>query len=254
MIQKHRLFIYFLMPFLVSCKTFTSTVMFETNGKYQFETFSHKYTDVLIKPYDQLSIVMTTNSGQILLEKFIQGSNSNTSYGKIDDGMTYMVESDSTVKIPTLGSVKIAGLTIRKAEDFLEQQFAVSYQKPFVKIEIKNRRVLLFFEEGTSAKIIDLPRENLTLIEAIAKAGGLSANSKSHKIKLLRGDPHNPKIFQYNIRSIKDLTQADLMLESNDIIYVESRPRYVGKFVAQLQPYLMLVSTSILVYTVFIKR
>lgn len=248
---------FLVLPFLISCKTLTSTVMFETEKNFEYTQFApQKRSDACIKPYDQLSILMATNGGQVLLENLLSYGNNQTSSNtaRYDDGLTYMIEKDSIVKIPTLGEVKLAGLTIRQAESVLEQKFSKNYQNPFVKIRIKNRRVIFFFEEGTQGKIVELPQENLTLIEALAKAGGLSPNSKSHKIKLLRGDPQNPQIFQYNIRSLNDLRKTDLVLESNDVVYVEARPRYISKFVGQLQPYLMLLSSSILVYTLFIRK
>lgn len=239
---------------LIGCKTFSPTQMFDIDGNYPFNEFTKSSKDFIIKPFDQLEILMATNDGQILLEQtFTTDLNNKRRLTEQDEIISYMVGRDSLVKIPTLGRYKLGGLSIRAAEDSLENAFKQNFQNPFVKIKITNRKVLIFFEEGTEGKVISLPEENMTLFEAIAHAGGLSKNSKAYRIKLIRGDNKNPQIFNYNIRSIEEFRKADLNLEANDIIYVDSKPRYLNKLIVELQPYLVLLSSSILIYSIFAK-
>ncbi len=220
--------------------------MFETEKDFVFQEFDKSKKEIIIQKGDQLSIIMTTNKGQALFD--VLSSGSGVQQG--ESSLQYLVAEDSLVKLPTLGFVKIAGLTIRQAETLLEEKFSEFFQNPFVRIRIENRKIMFFFEEGTRGVIVKLPEENMTLIEALANVGGFSENSKSYKIKLVRGDiNNNPQIYRYNIFSAKDLDKANFNLVANDIIYVETRKRYLSKFLTELQPYLILMSTSILVYS-----
>lgn len=230
----------------VSCRTMRSTDMFQTDKNYVFSNFEKGNNVVVIQPNDRISVQMATNEGHNLLEQgFLQQGN----IAKQPENQDYLIETDSLVKIPTLGRIKLGGMTIREAEDYLEGLFSENYQNPFVKIKITNRKITIFFEEGKNGKIIPLPEEEMSLIEAIAIAGGLSKNSKSYEIKLLRGNlSNNAQIYRYNINTAKDLNKYNFMLEANDIIYVESRPRYFTKFLEEIQPYMILISTSLMLY------
>ena len=98
-----------------------------------------------------------------------------------------------------------------------------------------------------------MKNDNYTLIEALADAGGVSEFGKSYKIKLLRGELTNPEIYVFNIRSVNDMKNANFILQANDIIYVEARPRYASRVVSEISPYLSLMSSILLVYALFMK-
>lgn len=236
---------------MLSCRPMRSTDMFRTEKEYSFTTFDKTEKTAVIHPNDRISVIMATNEGHNLLDQNFTQQNIQV---KQTEGTDYLIESDSLVKIPTLGRIKLGGMTIREAEDYLEGLFSENYQNPYVKIKITNRKVTIFFEEGKSGKIIPLPEEEMSLIEAIATAGGLSKNSKSYEIKLLRGNLNTgAQIYRYNIHTAKELNKYNFILEANDIIYVESRPRYLTKFLEEIQPYMILISTSLMLYVTIIR-
>ena len=120
-----------------------------------------------------------------------------------------------------------------------------------MKITITNRKVILFFDEGTKGQKIEIPEGGLTLLEAFAEAGGLTESSKSYNIKLIRGNNKNPEVFQFNIRDFQEFKKTNIMLEANDIVYVDSRPRYVIKFAKELSPYVTLMAFVTMILTLF---
>ena len=91
----------------------------------------------------------------------------------------------------------------------------------------------------------------MTLVDAIAQIGGIPQNSKACTIRVIRGDRKNPKVFNFSIRTLSDFKNNNLLLEANDIVYVDSRPRYISKSISELQPYFMLISTSVLLLSVY---
>lgn len=240
---------------LSSCVGLRSTVMFRTDKDTEFTKFDTATVvgERSLQPNDRITLMMSTNSGHSLLESgmFYEGKSNSGSqmFNRERTNVNYLIESDSLVKLPTLGRVKLGGLTIKHAESQLENLLSEHYQNPFVKISVVNRKVMLFFEEGTKAHVINLPDENMTLIEALAQVGGLSQNSKSYHIKLVRGPSASPKVFKYNLSTVKDYKKADMVLMANDIIYVEARPRYVNKLLRDMQPFFTMATTLILTYT-----
>jgi len=192
---------------------------------------------------------MSPNNGLNLLESSIGIANNSTYIN--NNNITYLVEKDSTVKIPSVGRIKLGGYTINEAESLLEAKFSENYQNPFVRLKITNRKVIVFSELGTRAMIVPLDENDLTLVDVIAKMGGISENSKAYRIKVIRGDHMNPMVYNFNLRSLSNYKNSNMLLEANDIIYVSSRPRYISRMISEVQPYLMLVSTSVLIYSVF---
>lgn len=256
---------------LNSCKVMTSTDMFKTNPDYAFDAVNAKNKEITIQPGDQISIAMSTNNGIALFDPNPTGSNNvnssvgatavigggvNTSSNQLGNNnpiSIYYIESDSTVKLPSVGRIKLGGMTLRNAETFLETLLSDDYQKPFVKMRIINRRVTIFYELATKAEIIPITEEDMTIVDVLAKIGGVPNNSKSYNIKIVRGDRIEPKVFNFSVRTISDYKRNNILLESGDIIYIASRPRYVYKTINELQPYFLLLSTTILLSTFYIQ-
>ncbi|MDD2562955.1 MAG: polysaccharide biosynthesis/export family protein [Salinivirgaceae bacterium] len=230
--------------FSSSCKVLQPNRMLNTDD-ISYSEFKPSEVEYRIKPYDKISVSISTNDGYRMIsinENAI--GNAQNQKGAIE----FMVEFDGQVKLPTLGRINIAGRTIREAEKLLEEKLAKHYQNPFVLLQVVNRRVYVFKGGGQVGMVIQIPEENLTLIEAIAQSGGLLDSDKAYRIKVIRGNPaEEPQVFLYNIRTLTDLKGTNLQLEGNDIIYVESRPRYVRRVMNELTPYLALLSTVLLI-------
>jgi len=226
--------------------------MFRTDTKFAYDPVNNKVKEIRIQPGDRLSIMMSTNNGLILLENSITEENGQRNRVTNNSGsIDYLVDFDSTIKIPSMGRIKVAGYTLREAESFFEEKFSENYQKPFVMVKITNRKLYMFFEQATSVKTISLSEQNMTLVDAIAQVGGIPQNSKSYTIKVIRGNRLNPKVFNFSIRTLSDFKNNNLLLEANDIVYVDSRPRYITKSITELQPYFMLLSTTVLLLSVY---
>ena len=119
-----------------------------------------------------------------------------------------------------------------------------------VRLQVMNKRVTIFpGGSGGSAKVINLVYNNTTLIEALALAGGIN-DGKAYKIKLIRGDLKNPTIYQIDLSTVEGLKQADLVLQANDIIYVEPA-KVLTQFMKEFNPYLSLANTILLIFQLF---
>jgi len=230
-----------LVPMLFSCRSLTSTRMFETPNNYKYTSFSKSEKEYIIQPYDKLSIKIFTNKADILIDI-------SSAKQKINNLVLYNIGYDGTVKLPILGRINLKELTIREAEKKLEGEYKKYFNDPYVFVEVVNKRVFIFTNNSENGKVIQFSNENFTLIEALARAGGVSQYGKTYKIKLLRGDLNNPEVFLFNIRKIEDIKNANFQLQANDIIYIESRTRYAAKTLQEITPYLTLFTTFFTLY------
>lgn len=222
---------------------FNSNEMFKVPNNYKFSTFKPNEKEYKIQPFDKLDVKVFYNNGVNLIE-----SQSNSMQ---QNPIEYNVEYDGLVKLPSLGRIALAGLTIRQAEELLEGKYKEFMIDPFVKINVTNKRIIVFTNGASTGKVITLKNDNYTLIEALAESGGISDETKSYKIKLLRGDLNNPDIFLFNLKKVPNMKDFNFILQANDIIYVEARPRYASKILSEITPYLSLFSTALLIYSLF---
>jgi polysaccharide export outer membrane protein len=93
--------------------------------------------------------------------------------------------------------------------------------------------------------VVPLENDNTTLFEVLAASGGIPENGKADQIKLIRGDLKNPEEYLIDLSTLKGIKNADLVLQANDVIYIELRKEYVTKVFARITPYLVIMSTLI---------
>ncbi|MBL7923114.1 MAG: polysaccharide biosynthesis/export family protein [Bacteroidia bacterium] len=237
---------------LSSCQI-NPSVMFKVPKNYEY---SNEQTignvEYRIAPNDIIGFNVYTNDGFKLVDLTTSATSVTSSFqpNPSNNQTQFLVEPDGQVKLPIIGKVKIAGLTVREAEKSLEQQYATFYNKPFVMIRVLNRRVLVFPGTGGLGRTVQLDNENMHLIEALALAGGLTNTGKARKIKLIRGDLRNPKVMLIDLSTLDGVRQSNLLLQANDIIYVEPVPRVSQEILSQLAPIIGIITSLALVYQI----
>jgi len=238
---------------LGSCRILNPSIMFRTDKKYNFDippdTLSGQYR---ISPNDFISFQLFANDGFKIIDMMNnsgqQGGGGAQMMQMMQNGFRYLVLPDSTVKVPILGYIKIAGKTIREAEIFLQEQFSIFYNDPFVILSVQNRRVLVFNGSDGLGGVIPLTNENISLIEALALSGGITQSGKAYKIKVIRGlsEGKEPQIFQVDLSTIGGLADADMVMQANDVIYVEPRLNIASDALREITPIVSLITTTIL--------
>jgi polysaccharide export outer membrane protein len=235
-------FLVFISFILFSCSTLNRSVMLRTAADYKFESFSTIGPDSVYKiaPNDILNFRLITNEGENLVASF--GSSGGQQAAQGQQGIVIPVEFDGTAKFPLVGRLKIEGKTRREAEDFLEDKYSLVKVDPYITLSITNRKVIVFPGTGNNAQIIDFTGDNMNLIEALARVGGISNTGKSKNIKLIRGDLSNPKVYKIDLSTIDGMKQADLVLQAGDIIYVDPYENPAELFTRNVTPYIGVIS------------
>ena len=178
---------------LINSCGINSNIMFKTpKGKeFKFDSIPMRPdTEYKIAPDDRLKFYIYPNQGGRLIENLSGTSalienqlrSGNTLY-RIED---YLVRIDGFVNLPIIGDLKVVDLTVKQLEDTLCKYYALQFNQPFVKVELTNKRCIIFTGDGSEAKIIPLNNSNTTLIEALAQAGGIDPRGQAKNIKMIR--------------------------------------------------------------------
>ena len=228
---------------LNSCNLINRNRMFETPEDYQFSAVRDDIDiDYKIAPNDVISFQLFANDGFQL----INITDGNAAAATIQGLGSYTVEPDGFIKLPVVHRIYVKGLTVRQLEMMLEDIFSEFYHKPFVILKVSDRKIFLF--AGAQSRIIPLTTNNTTLFEILAGIGGLPENSYADQIKIIRGNPKNPEVYKIDLSTIDGMKNAGLVIQRNDIIYIQTRKETVQKSFALLTPYLSILSTGLLIW------
>lgn len=235
-----------------SCKMLNPSQMLRTGRDFTYDEFTDEEEQVeeyKLAPDDRLSFFLFTNEGQKIIDPVNQSGNNQQRLK--NNAFEYLIEQNGNVNFPQIGRVSLEGKTLKEAEHFLEEKYAAFFKDPFVVIEVTNKRVIVFpGGEGGTAKVVYLQNANTTVFEALAEAGGIN-DGKAHKVKLIRGNLKNPKVYLIDLSTIEGVKKADMVVQANDIIYVQPRSRVPERIVKEIAPYLSLLTATLLVLNLF---
>jgi polysaccharide biosynthesis/export protein len=232
-----------------SC-TIVPNRMFKTPSEYQFAKDS---TDTFKKPYyiqvdDRIELHIFSNDGFKLVD--VTGSTS-LGQGATTDNISYIIDENGEVKLPVIGRFFMKGMSIKEAENKLQEQYSKYYKDPFVLIRVTSRKAFVFSSDGGKGIVIQLQNDHTSLFEALALAGGVTEYGKSYQIKIVRGDYKNPQIFKADISSVEALAHSELQIYPNDIIYIDSGYNLGKRLTSDVLPYLTFLTTILILTTYF---
>jgi len=136
---------------------------------------------------------------------------------------SYLIDPEGNVELPQIGMINLQDMTLGEAAKKLEDAFGPFYEQPFVKVQYLNKRVILMGALGD--QVVPLRNENMTLLEVLAIAGGFQERSKPNNIRIIRGDLQDPSVQIVDLTTIEGMKKANLLMEPDDIVYVEPRRR-----------------------------
>ena len=228
---------------LPSCKVLYPNEMYRLKD-YEFFSLAQRQIDqYIIQSGDELTVQIYSRDGFALID-IIGGAG-----GKAGNS-TYLVDKDGFARIPVLGDFFVKGYTESELERVLAEKFSGLFVDPYVILKVVNRRVILF--KGNSASVVSLNRTPTSLFEVLATAGGLNRGLKAYKIKIIRGDLKNPEVHLVDLSTLESVRKTDLILQGNDIIYIQERRNYVTDVLGLILPYIAPITSIATLITLVI--
>jgi polysaccharide export outer membrane protein len=224
--------------------------MFKTPKDYKFDSIPMVPAgEYRITVNDLLDLKIFSNNGYRVIDM-----TSTFTPGNISSTIFYLVEKDGQVRLPVIGRVPIQGMTIREAQVMLEEKYSQFYKDPFIVIKITNKRVVVFPGRGGSGTVVTLENENTTLLEALAKAGGIAETGKAKRVKLIRNNNGKTEVLLIDLSTIEGANQGNLVLQSNDVLYIEPIRRISQGVLSEISPIVGILTSFLFVYSLFIKK
>ena len=166
-----------------------------------------------ITPYDDLSIVVSSaQPNQELVAPFNVVR---------DTKGGYLVDVDGNIDFPMLGKMHVAGLTRLQLQDTIIARLTRGgyLDDPFVVVRFNTFKI--FFIGAGGGKVINVPNERCTFLEALALSGGLDNFTPRDRIAVMR-EVNGKMVMRYlDPRSSDVFNDPFFMLHQNDFIITD---------------------------------
>jgi len=136
---------------------------------------------------------------------------------------TVGVLPDGTISFPLIGSITAAGKTVSAIKQEVTEKLAPFVTEPVVSVWVNSVQSMIIYVIGK----VNRPghyglNANITVLQALAMAGGLNTFAEEDSIKVFRKEGGNTSIFGFNYSDVsagKKLEQ-NITLKRGDVIVV----------------------------------
>lgn len=213
------------------------------------------YEEYRLAPSDKLYIRVYSPDKNInlLFNGTAQSGGINMSFTSDNvDLYTYTINDDGSVKLPIIGNLHLAGLSVRDAKKSIHEALKTS-MKDECAVDVRVLGRYFSVIGGNINGKYPITREKMNVFQAIALAGDISTFGDRSKIKILRETIDGPQVKVFDIRS-KDIINSEFYyIQPNDVIYIQDVSEQffsITSFGTALSTFFTTVSFGVLIYNI----
>jgi polysaccharide biosynthesis/export protein len=136
---------------------------------------------------------------------------------------TVVVRPDGRISLPLAGELEASGKTAVELQQEITVQLSKYAIKPVVNVMVKQVNSLKISVLGEVHRPdVYRIKNRITVLDAIAMAGGFTDLARPNRVVVLRNTPAGPQRIKVNIKQlVADNSGAPLYLQALDTVYVE---------------------------------
>lgn len=139
------------------------------------------------------------------------------------------ISQENTINLPLIGSIDLTGKSVRQAEEIIRARYDADFLKnpqiTITVIEYTPRTVQVLGAVNSPGAIAFTPEQQMTIMEALAKAGGQSRLADIRKVRLTRQTKDGKtEIFTINLDDLMKGNSAEKWpLTKGDVLFIPER-------------------------------
>lgn len=211
--------LYFSLILLASaCNRQEYNLLHDIDGQGEEIFIRDGYFEAKIKTGQQLCISVSSLSKEGT--KYFRGSTEREGATGIEC-LSYDVNKEGIIDMPLIGDINVVDLTLAQCRDTIQKALGDYLEYPMVKVSFENYAISVIGEVKNPGLFI-VPNGNITILEAIAKAGGLDQFGNRTNILITREKNGTVHTARLDLTSKEIFNSPFFYLDSRDIVYVES--------------------------------
>jgi len=244
--KKYRLVAFFVtaVVFFSSCVPLGQVAYLQSDRRSFEMVYEGPVVDNAIRPGDEIYVrISGADEGPTSLSTDMRLSFQDASL------MSYTVSEEGFLKLPYVGNVYVANLTLDQAVDVVEEALKQFLFFPSVYIRFINTKITVLGEVKNPG-VFSFNYKSINIMQAIGYAGDMTEFANRKKVMLIREDGGTRSKYFLDLTSDEMLRSDFYLVKSDDIIYVEPLRR--KKWDMAKVPYNLIfsaITTVIVVYT-----
>ena len=207
-----------------ACSTSRSSLTYFEDIDSRIAQFDTDTADLVIAPHDELMISVTSfvpeATAQYNLPPTNLSTSENTQISTTYAISTYIVNTQGYIDIPSIGPLKVEGLTTSQLTDSLISIISRTVVDPNVRVQLVNFSVNVIGEVKNPGRF-KVNNQRISILDAIAMAGDLTEYGKRDGILLIRESDGKRTVHKLNLNSADILDSPYFYLRQNDVVYIE---------------------------------
>lgn len=222
---------------LTSCRNPKDLVMFRdlqnNENLYDVPVDAPEY---IIKPYDNLYLNISTLDPEInnLFNPSAGGgpgysSGTQQMYGDRASQYIngYMVSANGTIKVPILGLVDVAGLSLPEAQELIASRAEEYLKEPNIKVKVLNFKINVLGEVNNPGIFYNY-EGSINILDAISMANGITTFAEIKDVLVIRHNEDVTKTYNLDFSNKDVYTSEAFYLQPNDVVYIKPN-RFKGR-------------------------
>ncbi len=140
--------------------------------------------------------------------------------------MGYSIDPEGVVTVPLIGKMAVAGLTIFEIRDLFQQRVDDLYRHAFVDVRLLSYKFTVIGEVRAPGSYINY-NDQLTVLEAIGRAGGIAETGTKEKILVIRPTGNETRTYSIDLQDKSLLSSPAYFITPNDVVIVQPNPKKV---------------------------
>lgn len=214
---------------MASCNSYLTVPYFQDlNNPMSQPTLKATNNVLKLSPADKLNIVVSSALSPEIAQSFnlplqsqrigALGSASGNSYST----MPYLIDSKGDIDFPVVGKIRVAGMTREEVEVTIKNILINNklLNDAVVTCEVLNQYINVLGDVKAPGRI-QIDKDNLTILEAIAKCGDLNITGERQTVMVIRQVGDKQKVYTLDLSSAENVFNSEAYyLMPNDVVYV----------------------------------
>jgi polysaccharide biosynthesis/export protein len=167
----------------------------------------------------------------------------------------YTVQQDGTIQLHRIGTIKVEGYTRKELAKQIQMGLLAYTKEPIVQVNYQNHKLTVIGAVNTPI-VINMPEEQMSVIDALVLSGDITANGKRDNITIIRENGDEKEVKRINLEDNSIFSSPWYYVKPNDIILVaEDTEKYVKQEKRQkLQNNLSLIASAVSLVVIILSR
>jgi polysaccharide export outer membrane protein len=220
-----------LVIFVASCST--QKELSYLNNLYELggeNYFPMEVPDYKIQPRDILYISVKAQTPEGTLTEMLSDRSSGNMNYLTNEGSAYMVgysvDPEGDLTLPLLGKMPVEGMTVYEIRDLLQEKIDSVFRHAYVEVRLMSFKFTVIGEVRAPGSYVNY-NDQLTVLEAIGRAGGISETGTKEKILVIRPEGDQTVTYHIDLQDKSLLSSPAYFITPNDVVIVQPNPKKV---------------------------